>query len=109
MIKNNTNWEFVNGYADTIRGETVVNRANFQRMIDDSKTDKFDLIICKEISRFSRDLLDSISYTRELFKNNVGVYFTSDNLCTIDRDSELRLGIMAVGKSTDLTIHLQKH
>lgn len=95
MIKNNANWEFVDGYVDTIRGETAVNRTNFQRMIDDSKTNKFDLIICKEISRFSRDLLDSISYTRELFKNNVGVYFTSDNLCTIDRDSELRLGIMA--------------
>ena len=95
MIENNKNWTFVNGYIDTIRGESAANRDNFQSMICDAKNNKFDLIICKEISRFSRDILDSISYTRELFQNNVGVYFTSDNLCTIDRDSELRLGIMA--------------
>ena len=95
LIKNNNNWTFVEGYVDTIRGESTTNRNNFKRMIADGKSGLFDLIICKEISRFSRDLLDSISYTRELLKNNVGVYFTSDNLCTIDRDSELRLGIMA--------------
>lgn len=95
MIENNKNWTFVDGYIDTIRGESAANRDNFQNMICDAKNNKFDLIICKEISRFSRDILDSISYTRELFQNNVGVYFTSDNLCTIDRDSELRLGIMA--------------
>lgn len=95
LIKNNPNWQLVDGYIDTIRGESTLNRDNFQKMITDAKLCKFDLIICKEISRFSRDLLDSISYTRELFRNNVGVYFTSDNLCTIDRDSELRLGIMA--------------
>ena len=95
MIESNKNWTFVDGYIDTIRGESAANRDNFQNMICDAKNNKFDLIICKEISRFSRDILDSISYTRELFQNNVGVYFTSDNLCTIDRDSELRLGIMA--------------
>lgn len=95
LIQNNKEWTLVNGYVDTIRGESAANRENFKRMIADAKAGLFDLIICKEISRFSRDLLDSISYTRELFKNNVGVYFTSDNLCTIDRDSELRLGIMA--------------
>lgn len=95
LIQNNKEWTLVNGYVDTIRGESAANRENFKHMIADAKAGLFDLIICKEISRFSRDLLDSISYTRELFKNNVGVYFTSDNLCTIDRDSELRLGIMA--------------
>lgn len=95
MISNNKNWTLVQGYVDTIRGESAANRDSFQRMIADAKRNKFDLIVCKEISRFSRDILDSISYTRELFQNNVGVYFTSDNLCTIDRDSELRLGIMA--------------
>ena len=95
LIQKNSNWTLIKGYVDTVRGETAANRNNFMRMIDDAKLGKFDLIVCKEISRFSRDLIDSISYTRELFKNNVGVYFTSDNLCTIDRDSELRLGIMA--------------
>lgn len=95
LIKNNPNWTYVEGYVDTVRGESAVGRDSFLRMIDDAKIGMFDLIVCKEISRFSRDILDSISYTRELLKFDVGVYFTSDNLCTIDRDSELRLGIMS--------------
>lgn len=95
LIKNNPNWIFVEGYVDTVRGESAAGRESFLRMIDDAKDGVFDLIVCKEISRFSRDILDSISYTRELLKHDVGVYFTSDNLCTIDRDSELRLGIMS--------------
>lgn len=95
LIKGNPNWNLINGYVDTVRGETAVNRDNFLRMIDDAKNGMFDLIVCKEISRFSRDILDSISYTRELLRNDVGVYFSSDGLCTIDRDSELRLGIMS--------------
>lgn len=95
MIEDNPNWTLVGGYVDTIRGESAANRENFLKMIEDAKSGMFDLIICKEISRFSRDLLDSIGYTRELFRNNVGVFFSSDNLCTIDKDSELRLSIMA--------------
>ena len=95
MINNNPNWTLVDGYVDTIRGESAANRDNFIRMVDDAKNGEFELIICKEISRFSRDMLDSIKYTRELLRYDVGVYFSSDGLCTIDRDAELRLGIMA--------------
>ena len=52
MIENNKYWSLVDGYIDTIRGEHAANRDNFQRMISDAKCGKFDLIICKEISRF---------------------------------------------------------
>ena len=64
-------------------------------MINDSKSDKFDLIITKEISRFSRNTLDSIKYTRELLNNGVAVFFVNDNINTILPDAELRLTIMA--------------
>ena len=65
------------------------------RMIDDAKKGKFDLIITKEISRFSRNTLDSIKYTRELLQNGVAVLFINDNINTALPDSELRLAIMA--------------
>lgn len=55
----------------------------------------FDLILTKEISRFSRDTLDSISYARELLKYGVGIFFQNDNVNTLYPDSELRLTIMA--------------
>lgn len=94
-IKRNTNWTFVNGYVDRARGESTHNRVNFNRMMEDSKLGLFDLILTKEISRFARDTVDSITKTRELLSNGVGVYFINDNLNTLSADSELHLTIMA--------------
>jgi DNA invertase Pin-like site-specific DNA recombinase len=96
FIQNNKNWTYVDGYIDEgISGTSVNRREDFLRMIEDSKKGMFDLILTKEISRFSRSTLDSIKYTQELLKNNVGVLFQSDNINTIMPDSELRLTIMA--------------
>lgn len=90
------NWSFIDSYIDEgISGTRVNKREEFLRMISDSKQDKFDLILTKEISRFSRNTLDSIKYTQELLSNGVGVYFLNDNINTILPDSELRLTIMA--------------
>ncbi len=95
-IKNAKNWTFSGGYIDEgITGTSAVKRENFLKMISDAKNGKFDLIITKEISRFSRNTLESISYTRELLKYGVGVYFESDGICTLSSDSELRLTIMS--------------
>lgn len=96
LITENKNWTYVDGYVDEgISGTSVNKREDFLRMIDDSKKGIFDLVLTKEISRFSRSTLDSIKYTQELLENNVGVLFKSDNINTIIPDSELRLTIMA--------------
>ena len=96
LITENKNWTYVDGYVDEgISGTSVNKREDFLRMIDDSKKGIFDLVLTKEISRFSRSTLDSIKYTQELLENNVGVLFKSDNINTIMPDSELRLTIMA--------------
>ena len=90
------NWEFVGSYIDEgISGTSVKNREEFLRMTRDAKRHKFDLILTKEISRFSRSTLDSIKYTQELLANGVGVYFLNDNINTILPDSELRLTMMS--------------
>lgn len=96
MIKNNPNWEYIEGYIDEgITGTSTTKRDAFMRMLDDAKNGKFDLIITKEISRFSRNTLDSIKYTRELLSYGVAVLFVNDNINTALPDSELRLTIMA--------------
>lgn len=90
------NWYFVGSYIDEgISGTQVKKREEFLRMIHDAKRHKFDLILTKEISRFSRNTLDSIMYTQELLSNGVGVYFLNDNINTILPDSELRLTMMS--------------
>lgn len=96
MIKQNENWTYIQGYADEgITGTSDIKRNDFMKMIEDAKSGKFDLIITKEISRFSRNTLDSIKYTRELLSHGVAVLFVNDNINTALPDSELRLTIMA--------------
>ena len=96
FIKKQENWIFVEGYVDEgISGTSVKKREDFLRMVDDAKKKKFDLILTKEISRFSRNTLDSIKYTQELLSCGVGVHFLSDNINTFQPDSELRLTIMS--------------
>jgi len=96
LIKRNRNWTFVPGYIDEgLSGISTKKRENFNRMVEDAAEDKFDLVITKEISRFARNTLDSIQFTRQLLSSGVGVFFQNDNINTLDEDSELRLSIMS--------------
>lgn len=96
FIHKNTAWEYVQGYVDEgLSAATTKNREDFHRMLEDGKAGLFDLIITKEITRFARNTLDSILYTRELLGSGVGVFFQNDNINTFDEDSELRLTIMS--------------
>ena len=96
FISRNPAWTFIDGYIDEgLSGMTTRKRDNFQRMVQDAKDGRFDLILTKEITRFARNTLDSIRYTRELLSAGVGVFFQNDNINTFDEDSELRLTIMS--------------
>lgn len=95
-IDRNPNWELYEVFADEgITGTNTKKRKEFNRMIECAKHGDFDLIITKEISRFARNTLDSIYYTRDLKKHGVGVIFLNDNINTLDGDAELRLAIMS--------------
>ena len=84
------------GYIDEgLSAATTKKRENFHRMVADGENGLFDLIITKEITRFARNTLDSIQYTRRLLSAGVGVFFQNDNINTLDEDSELRLTIMS--------------
>jgi DNA invertase Pin-like site-specific DNA recombinase len=96
FITKNPAWTFVPGYVDEgLSGISTKKRKHFNEMIEDAKEDLFDLIITKEISRFARNTLDSLQYTRELLGLGVGVFFQNDNINTLDEDAELRLTIMS--------------
>ncbi len=95
-INENPRGKRVQGYIDEgITGTSVKKRKDFLRMIDDAKRGLFDLILTKEVSRFARDIVDSIQYTRKLLKYNVGVFFEDIGLNTVEPDAEFRLSIMA--------------
>ena len=89
-IAANPHWRFAGGYVDEgISGTSVEGREQFLKMIEDAKRGRFDLIVTKEISRFARNTLDSLRYTRELLRCGVGVYFQNDNINTLDEVRKL--------------------
>ena len=65
-------------------------------MISDARLHRFDLIVTREISRFARNTLDSLSYTRELKRMGIGVFFLNDNMNTLKEDSEMLLAIKSI-------------
>lgn len=95
-IERQPKWELHEVYADEgITGTSTKKRVQFNRMMDDAYQGKFRLIITKEVSRFSRNILDTIKFTRELKALGIAVIFMTDSINTLDSDAELKLSLMA--------------
>ncbi len=95
-IKRNPDWELTEIYADEgLTGTTTKKRKAFNKMIADAHLGKFDRVLTKEVSRFARNTVDTLQFTRELKAINIGVLFMLDNIDTLAPDGELRLTIMA--------------
>lgn len=66
-------------YADRGISGTTDNRAEFQRMIDDAKHKKFDVVIVHKLDRFARNRADSAIYRRELIKCGIKLISVLEN------------------------------
>jgi len=98
VIAKNPSYELVGVYADEgISGTSTAKRKEFNRMIDDCHAGKIDLIITKSLSRFARNLVDTVTTIRDLanLRPPVGVLFETENIFTLDKDKEVILSILA--------------
>ncbi len=98
MISERDDWRLVEIYADEgISGTQMKHRENFNRMIEDCKAHKIDMIITKSISRFARNVVDCISTVRMLKMLNppVSVYFEKERIDSTDEKMEVFLTMMA--------------
>lgn len=94
-INANPDWVLIEIFFDEgASGTQTKTRAGFKRMIEACRAGKIDLILTKEVSRFARNTVDTLKYTRQLKEYGVGVYFINDNIDTRAGDGELRLTIM---------------
>ena len=88
-------WELYRIYADEgVTGTSTRKRTAFNQMLRDARAGAFQLILTKEVSRFSRNILDTVACTRELRTLGVGVLFLNDGISTLEPDAELRLSIL---------------
>lgn len=96
ILKDHPNWEKIAVYTDKgVTGTQAKKRHGFMQMIYDASKGKFDLICTREVSRFARNTLDSLNYTRKLRSMGVEVFFYNDNIWSCESDGELRLTIMS--------------
>lgn len=95
-IKANSQWKFVEVYADEgISATSTKKRDGFNRMIKDALAGKIDLIITKSVSRFARNTVDTLTTVRKLKDKGVEVYFEKENIYTLDSKGELLITIMS--------------
>lgn len=96
LIEEDSNAVLVDIYADRgTSGTRTRNRTNFLRLMDDCRTGKVDAIITKSVSRFGRNTVDTLVFTRELRDLGIDVYFEKENLHTCSSEGELLLTLMA--------------
>ena len=101
-IEEKKEWEFYKVFADEgISGTSTKKREQFNQMIAEARQGKFDLLLTKEISRFARNTLDSIYYTRELRKVGVGVLFLNDGINTLEGAAAFDYGINCTGRKPE--------
>ena len=78
-IKSKDDWEFVEVYFDEgITGTQTKKRKGFNRMINDCKNKKIDLILTKEVSRFARNTVDTLGSS--YVKGNMKCHYIFINL-----------------------------
>lgn len=106
-IKQNADWKLVGIFADEgITGVMAKKRDEFLKLIDLCRDGKVDVIITKSISRFSRNVADTIKYVRELKALNVAVIFEKENIDTSKMTSEMILdmyGVFAQAESESIS------
>ena len=96
LIKDNPKWIFAGIYADPgITGTKTEKREEFNKMINDAKEGKIDMILTKSISRFARNTLDTLKYVRLLKGLNVSVKFEEENINTLTMEGEMLLTILS--------------
>lgn len=87
---------FVGVYGDPgASGTRAANREGFMRMIDDCRRGEIDAIWTKSVSRFGRNTVDTLVYTRELRNLGIDVYFEKENIHSREPAGEMLLTLMA--------------
>ena len=96
LVEGTEGWELAGIYADQgITGTKASKRPQFMKMIQDAKDGKIDIILCKSISRFSRNAGEAQLYVHDLKSVNVEVRFEKEGINTFDASSDFIFGLYA--------------
>lgn len=95
LIQKRSGWRYAGVYADKALTGTKAERPEFQRLLEDCRAGKIDLILTKSISRFARNTVTLLETVRELKALGIDVFFEEQNIHSMSGDGELMLTILA--------------
>lgn len=96
LIHRTPKWKFEDCFVDKgISGSSAKKRPSFMKMINACKKGKIDLILTKSISRFSRNLIETLEYIRMLKSIGVGVVFHQEGIDTRNEYSDMLFTVLA--------------
>lgn len=95
LIQNHEDWLYVGVYADEAKTGTKESRTDFQRLIEDCRAGKIDMVITKSISRLARNTVTLLQTVREFKALGVDIFFEEQNIHTMSSDGELMMTILA--------------
>lgn len=95
-ITDNPDWELAGIFADEgITGTSAEKRPKFMEMIKACENGYIDLVITKSISRFARNTVECLHYTKVLEDHGVGVIFENDRIDTRSSNSKILFTLLA--------------
>lgn len=96
LIQNNSEWIFAGIYSDGfVSGTSTAHRSGLQKLLKDCEDGEIDIILCKSISRFSRNTVDLLNICRRLKELNIDLFFEKENIAILSADGELMLSLLA--------------
>ena len=95
LIRRNPDWNFCGMYSDESSGTTTKKRNGFNKMIQVCEAGGVDIIVCKSLSRFSRNVVDAISQIRRLRELGVNLWLQKENVWTMEESGELLLVVLS--------------
>ena len=95
LIQSHEGWLYVGVYTDEAITGTKEQRDGFQRLMEDCRAGKIDLVITKSISRFARNTVTLLEAVRELKLLGIGILFEEQNINTLTSDGEFMITILA--------------
>lgn len=87
-------WLLSDVYMDIATSKTGSSRKEFNRMLEDCKSHKLEIVITKDVSRFGRDTVEVLDAFNQLKALGVRVIFEGNNLDTANTSSDLMVAVI---------------
>ena len=87
-------WLLSDVYMDITTSKTGSSRKEFNRMLEDCKSHKLEIVITKDVSRFGRDTVEVLDAFNQLKTLGVRVIFEGNSLDTANTNSDLMVSVI---------------